>query len=92
MAASLLELGLDHGVTLRSMNNLAIILSSQGKLDEAERLGKQVRQIRKNALGLEHPDTLHSAEILPQFHKEKEFWKAEEMKAVQVTIKRSRSS
>jgi len=86
MTASLSELGLDHRVTLTSMNILASIFQDQGKWERAERLGKQVLEIRKNALGLGNPDTIHSSEILAYFNEERVFWKRQETTAVQVTI------
>lgn len=92
MTASLTELGLDHGVTLSSMNSLALTFAGQGRWEEAERLEKQVLQISKDALGLEHPNSLDSAEHLNEFRKEQDLWERLEMKAVEVTIKMSRSS
>jgi hypothetical protein len=68
------------------MNILASIFQDQGKWGRAERLGKQVLEIRKNALGLGNPDTIHSSETLTYFNEERVFWKRQETTAVQVTI------
>ena len=40
------------------MDNLAIVLRDQGKLDEARKLYEQTLEIRRRVLGPEHPDTL----------------------------------
>jgi tetratricopeptide (TPR) repeat protein len=42
------------------MNNLASLLESQGKYDEAEPLHRQTLALRKKILGPEHPSTLIS--------------------------------
>ncbi|KAK8009153.1 hypothetical protein PG991_011704 [Apiospora marii] len=52
--------GAEHPSTLSSMNNLANVLSSQGKYEEAERMHRQTVQQSEKALGAEHPDTLAS--------------------------------
>jgi len=53
-------LGMEHPNTLTSMNNLAAVLSDQGKYDEAEQMLRNVLGIRQKVLGMEHPDTLSS--------------------------------
>ena len=45
---------------LTSMNKLALLLHSQGKLDEAEALFRQTLEARRRTLREEHPDTLES--------------------------------
>ncbi len=45
---------------LASMNNLAEVLSSQGKYKEAEEMHGQALALRERVLGKEHPDTLLS--------------------------------
>jgi Tetratricopeptide repeat len=40
------------------MNNLALLLGGQGKCGEAERMQRQTLELRKKALGDEHPDVL----------------------------------
>jgi hypothetical protein len=40
------------------MNNLALVLSYQGKYEQAEEVQRQVLELRKTVLGKEHPDTL----------------------------------
>ncbi len=53
-------LGKEHPNTLTSINNLAGVLSSQGKYKEAEEMHKQVLALREMVLGKEHPSTLGS--------------------------------
>ena len=53
-------LGKKHPDTLRSMNNLAVVLDDQGKCDEAEAMHREVLQLREEVLGKKHPDTLWS--------------------------------
>jgi hypothetical protein len=42
------------------MNNLATVLSDQGKYEEAEEMHRQALGLRETVLGREHPDTLTS--------------------------------
>ena len=42
------------------MNNLVLVLTSQGKYEEAERLYRQVLALRDETIGKEHPDTLRT--------------------------------
>jgi hypothetical protein len=51
-------LGTEHPGTLTSMNNLALVLSHQGKYEQAEETQRQVLGQRETLLGKEHPDTL----------------------------------
>jgi len=53
-------LGREHPDTLRSMNNLALALSNQGKYAEAELINHQTLALQEKVLGKEHPDTLIS--------------------------------
>jgi tetratricopeptide (TPR) repeat protein len=53
-------LGKEYPDTLTSINNLALVLSSQGKYDEAERIHRQALALRETVLGKEHPNTLTS--------------------------------
>ncbi|KAK3176512.1 hypothetical protein OEA41_007835 [Lepraria neglecta] len=53
-------LGKEHPNTLTSINNLALVLSSQGNYEEAERIDRQALALRERVLGKEHPDTLGS--------------------------------
>ena len=53
-------LGKEHPDTLKSMNNLAEVLSSQGNYEEAERIHRQALALRETVLGKEHPSTLAS--------------------------------
>lgn len=43
--------------TLRSMNNLALVLRDLGKYEEAEKMNQEALIRREKRLGLEHPDT-----------------------------------
>ncbi|RYP64947.1 hypothetical protein DL770_009102 [Monosporascus sp. CRB-9-2] len=42
------------------MNNLAHVLDSQGKYDEAEQMHRQALALKEEVLGREHPSTLTS--------------------------------
>ena len=42
------------------MNNLALVLSDQGKYEEAEEMHRQTLGLSETVLGKEHPDTLTS--------------------------------
>ena len=53
-------LGKEHPFTLTSMNNLALVLSSQGNYKEAEQIHRQELALTEKVLGKEHPDTLTS--------------------------------
>ncbi|KAI3326449.1 kinesin light chain 1 [Xylariaceae sp. AK1471] len=53
-------LGREHPSTLSSMNNLAMVLRSQGKYEEAEKMHRQTLNLREEVLGREHPFTLNS--------------------------------
>ena len=46
--------------TLTSMNNLGLVLSRQGRYDEAEQMHRQTLKSKEKVLGLEHSDTLMS--------------------------------
>ena len=50
----------EHSSTLTSMNNLAEVLSNQGKCEEVEGIHRQTLALREAVLGTEHPDTLTS--------------------------------
>jgi Flp pilus assembly protein TadD len=53
-------LGEEHPSTLDSMNNLALVLDSQGKHAEADEMHRQALQLKEKVLGQEHPSTLDS--------------------------------
>jgi len=53
-------LGRDHPSTLESMNNLAVVLGSQGQYAKAETMHCEVLQLREKVLGRDHPSTLRS--------------------------------
>ncbi|RYP17412.1 hypothetical protein DL765_004542 [Monosporascus sp. GIB2] len=53
-------LGREHPDTLSSMNELAFLLQSQGKHEEAEQMYRRTLELREAALGRKHPDTFTS--------------------------------
>jgi len=53
-------LGKEHPSTLASMNNLAGVLSCQGKSEQAEEMHRQTLRLMEKVLGKEHPSTLTS--------------------------------
>jgi serine/threonine protein kinase/Tfp pilus assembly protein PilF len=58
------ELGSDHPDTVGIMNDLAIILISQGKLMEARNVLAEVVEVKRRTLGPEDPITLRSVSNL----------------------------
>ncbi|KAJ9656262.1 hypothetical protein H2201_008594 [Coniosporium apollinis] len=60
LAAREKVLGKEHPDTLMSMNNLAVVLGSQGKYGEAEAMHKQALTGYEKVLVKEHPSTLTS--------------------------------
>ena len=52
--------GREHPDTLTSMNNLARVLSEQGKYEQAEEMHQQTLRLMEITLGKEHPHTLTS--------------------------------
>ena len=69
-------LGKEHPSTLGSMNNLALMLSSQGKYEEAERIHRRALALKESVLRKKHPSTLTSmsnlAEVLRNQGKDEE--------------------
>src|SRR5436305_872701 len=57
-------LGQEHPDTLKSMNNLAIVLEAQAKFKQAEEMHRQALELRETVLGQEHPKTLKSMSYL----------------------------
>src|SRR2546421_2819715 len=53
-------LGKVHPETLKTKNNLAEVLSNQGKYEEEEEIHRQGLTVSEKILGKEHPDTLTS--------------------------------
>ena len=53
-----------HPDTLISINNLALILSSRGKYEEAEEIHRQILALNKRVLGKEYSNTLKSVYCL----------------------------
>lgn len=50
--------GKDHVVTISAMNDLAVLLTRQGRLDEAESLFKKALEVSKEKRGDENPETI----------------------------------
>jgi tetratricopeptide (TPR) repeat protein len=63
--------GKDHPVTLRNINDLAVLYTKQKKYEDAERLFHDVLERRKLKLGDDHPDTLESKNDLALLYKER---------------------
>ena len=57
-------LGPDNPVTLASREHLAVVLASQGRIPEAQKVERETLNIRRRVLGTEHPDTLQSMKTL----------------------------
>ena len=67
-------LGKEHPNTPLSMNNLAGLLESQGKYDEAEPMYYQTLALREKVLGKEHPSTITSVYCSAYlFHRKKQY-------------------
>ncbi|RYP45025.1 hypothetical protein DL770_011441 [Monosporascus sp. CRB-9-2] len=62
------------------MSNLALVLDSQGKYDEAEQMHRQALALSQAVLGREHPDTLKSMRNLALvLHSQGKYVEAEQM-------------
>jgi hypothetical protein len=57
-------LGLEHLDTLSSVNDVGLVLKSQGKYEEAEAMHRRALRDREKVLGPEHLDTLSSVSNL----------------------------
>ena len=64
MEMSKSKLGVDHPDTLTSMNNLAFTFKGKGEEGKAIRLMEECVRKRKYILGLDHPYTKGSEDIL----------------------------
>jgi serine/threonine protein kinase/Tfp pilus assembly protein PilF len=53
-------LGPEHPETLRSRNDLGVVLLDEGRFADAEKSYRETLEIRRRVLGPEHPDTLQS--------------------------------
>ncbi|KAI1329800.1 hypothetical protein F5Y16DRAFT_365323 [Xylariaceae sp. FL0255] len=49
-----------HGSSLQYLQNLAFLFQKQGKLEEAEKMQRQILQDQRETLGSHHPSTLDS--------------------------------
>lgn len=63
---------MEHLDTLISMNNLALVLSDQGKLEDGERMFREVLAIGQRNLGKEHSETMTRGkyEEVEEMHRE----------------------
>jgi tetratricopeptide (TPR) repeat protein len=59
--------GVEHPSTLKSINNLGLVLHNQGKYGEAEAMYRQALEARQRILGCEHPHTLDSVSDVNEF-------------------------
>ncbi|KAF7508555.1 hypothetical protein GJ744_009104 [Endocarpon pusillum] len=72
--------GKKYPETLASVNNLALVLDSQGKYEEAERIHRQTLALSESVLGKKHPPTLGSVYCLANLlHSVKRYKDAELM-------------
>jgi len=53
-------LGRDHPSTLNSINNITLVLDSQGKYTEAEAMHREALEGYEKVFGRDHPSTLNS--------------------------------
>ncbi|KAL7755426.1 hypothetical protein ACKLNR_014524 [Fusarium oxysporum f. sp. zingiberi] len=77
-------LGLDHPLTLNSINNLASTYRKQGRWEEAEKLFVEVMEMSKAKLGVDHPSTLTSMANLASTYRKQGRWKEAEKLEVEV--------
>ncbi|KAI5790415.1 hypothetical protein FPQ18DRAFT_367715 [Pyronema domesticum] len=81
-------LGEEHVDTLQAMGTVAVLLSSNGKLKEAEEMHTKVVEARIGVLGEEHPDTLKAIDnITTTLHNQGRLKEAEKMETKVVEAK-----
>jgi tetratricopeptide (TPR) repeat protein len=80
-------LGEGHPDTLRSIGNLAVTYSDQGRWEEAEKVQVEVMEKRKEALGEGRPSTLTSMNNLAATYSKQGRWEEAEKLQVEVTEK-----
>lgn len=81
-------LGEEHVDTLQAMGTIAVLLSSNGKLKEAEEMHTKVVEARIGVLGEEHPDTLKAIDnITTTLHNQGRLKEAEKMETKVVEAK-----
>ena len=83
-------LGMENGITLRCLGNLACTYLVQGQLKEAEKLQVQVLEASKRVLGVEHLDTLLSMNNVAVIYREQGRWDLAEKLHTQVLKIRKR--
>ena len=67
LAGQTRALGSDHPSTLDTLENVAIVLETQGKLKEAILIEEKVVVGRNRVLGAEHPQSVKAKRILEHF-------------------------
>ncbi|MBV9143441.1 MAG: tetratricopeptide repeat protein, partial [Pseudonocardiales bacterium] len=72
------EHGEEHPNTLKSRNNVALVLGELGRWEEAEAEHRAVLQIRRRVLGEEHPDTLTNRNNLANVLRDLGWWEEAE--------------
>jgi tetratricopeptide (TPR) repeat protein len=82
LASNLVDDGAVKKTVLRW--KFGMCLYSDGRYDEAEESFSQVMEMRKRALGQEHPDTLTSAGNLASMYRDQGRWKEAEKLEMQV--------
>ncbi|KAG8708122.1 hypothetical protein FRC09_001430 [Ceratobasidium sp. 395] len=73
--ASVLRLGSDHPLTLRSMDSLARICYRQRRWTEAEQLSRKVLDIRRRVWSNKHLELLRSLKNLASIYADQQRWK-----------------
>ena len=83
-------LGKQHPSTLTSMNNLALVLNSQGKYEEAEQMHRQTLALSESELGKKHPSTLTSMNNLARvLDRQGKYEEAEQMHRQTLALRES---
>ena len=68
------SLGMENGLTLRCIADLAWTYQKQGSLEEAEKLQVQVLNVGRRVLGVEHRDTLRFMNHLAVMYQKQRRW------------------
>ena len=67
LAGQTRALGPDHPSTLDTLENIALVLETQGKLKEAILIEEKVVVGLNKMLGAEHPDSVRAKKFLERF-------------------------
>ena len=82
--------GEDHPDTITAMNNLAITLSHQGKLEETGVMMKEILEKSRHILGEDHPTTITAMNNLASTYRNQRRWQEAETLQVRVMEARKR--